>query len=56
MTAEILDPLSDGFDAMDPQPQPGYVPAGYPTSNNTDGLSFAWNSGLKRSATFASGG
>ena len=56
LTAEILDPLSNGFDALDAQPQPGYVPAGYSTSNNTDGLSFAWNSGLKRSATFASGG
>jgi hypothetical protein len=55
-TAEILDPLSDGFDAMDQNPQPGYVPASYSTSNNTDGLSLAWNSGLARSATFASGG
>jgi hypothetical protein len=56
LTVEILDPLSDGFDAVDPMPQPGYVPAGYSTSNNTDGISFAWNSGLERSATFASGG
>jgi hypothetical protein len=56
LTAEILDPLSDGFDAMDPKPQPGYIPAGYSTSNNTDGLSFAWNSGLARSAVFANGG
>ena len=55
LTAELLDPLSDGFDAMD-GPQPDYVPAGYSTSNNTDGLSFAWNSGLERSATFAGGG
>jgi len=55
-TAEILDPLSDGFDGMDPQSQPAYVPTGYSTSNNTDGLSFAWNSGLARSAVFASGG
>lgn len=54
-TVEILDPLSDGFDAADPT-QPAYVPSGYSTSNNTDGLSFAWNSGLVRSATFASGG
>jgi len=56
LTAEILDPLSDGFDAMDATPQPTYVPAGFTTSNNTDGISFAWNSGLERSATFASGG
>jgi PEP-CTERM motif-containing protein len=56
LTAEILDPLSDGFDAQDAAVQPDYVPAGYSTSNNSDGLSFAWNSGLDRSATFASGG
>ena len=56
LTVEILDPLSDGFDDMDPVEQPEYVPAGYSTSNNTDGLSFAWNSGLDRSATFAGGG
>ncbi|HEX5475627.1 MAG TPA: PEP-CTERM sorting domain-containing protein [Vicinamibacterales bacterium] len=56
LSAEVLDPLSDGFDEMDPSPQPDYVPAGFTTSNNTDGLSFAWNSGLTRSATFAGGG
>ena len=55
LTAEILDPLSDGFDSSDGA-QPPYVPAGYSTSNNTDGISFAWNSGLERSASFASGG
>ncbi|HET7696779.1 MAG TPA: PEP-CTERM sorting domain-containing protein [Vicinamibacterales bacterium] len=55
LTAELLDPLSDGFDAADPT-QPSYVPQGFSTSNNTDGLSFAWNSGLERSATFAAGG
>lgn len=55
LTAELLDPLSDGFDVEDPV-QPSYVPAGFSTSNNTDGLSFAWNSGLERSASFASGG
>jgi hypothetical protein len=56
LTAEILDPLSDGHDAMDPTPQPAFVPVGFSTSNNTDGISFAWNSGLDRSATFAGGG
>jgi PEP-CTERM motif len=56
LTAEILDPTSDGFDAMDPAKQPGYVPDGFSTSNNTDGLSLAWNSGLDRSATFANEG
>lgn len=55
LTAEVLDPLSDGFDAQD-GPQPSYVPQGFSTSNNTDGLSFAWNSGLERSASFANGG
>ena len=55
LTAELLDPLSDGFDVAD-GPQPSYVPAGFSTSNNTDGLSFAWNSGLERSAAFANGG
>lgn len=55
LTAELLDPLSDGFDGADGA-QPSYVPAGFSTSNNTDGLSFAWNSGLERSAAFASGG
>jgi len=55
LTAELLDPLSDGFDEMD-SAQPSFVPAGYSTSNNTDGLSFAWASGLERSATFAGGG
>lgn len=56
LTAEILDPLSDGFDQKDPQPQPSYVPAGFSTSTNYDGLSFAQGSGLTRSATFAAGG
>jgi hypothetical protein len=56
ITAEILGPLSDGFDAEDPQPQPDYVLSGFSTSNNTDGLSFAWNAGLERSAKFTTGG
>ena len=55
LTAELLDPLSDGFDTVDAS-QPSWMPEGFSTSNNTDGLSFAWNSGLDRSATFASGG
>jgi len=58
LTAELLDPMSDGFHGAGypSEPQPAYVPAGFSTSNNFDGLSFAWNSGLARSATFASGG
>ena len=52
---ELLDPLGDGNDRLDPVDQPGYLPAGYSTSNDNDGLSFAQDSGLKRSATFAGG-
>jgi PEP-CTERM motif-containing protein len=52
---ELLDPLGDGNDRLDPVDQPSYVPAGYSTSNDQDALSFAQDSGLKRSATFAGG-
>jgi len=57
LTAEILDPLSDGFDGKDPV-QPAYIKdtPGFSTSTNYDGLSFAQFSGLARSATFAGGG
>ena len=51
---ELLDPLGDGDDQVDPV-QPAYVPAGYSTSSNVDGFSFAQGSGLERSATFAGG-
>lgn len=51
--AEILDPI-DGDDALD-SPSPSYVPAGYSTSNDSDGFSFAQRSGLDRSARFAGG-
>lgn len=52
---EVLDPLGDANDRLDPGDQPAYVPAGYSTSNDRDGLSFAQDSGLQRSATFAGG-
>jgi len=52
---EVLDPLGDGDDALDPVAQPDYLPDSYSTSNNRDGLSFAQGSGLERSATFAGG-
>jgi hypothetical protein len=52
---ELLDPMGDGDDALDPSGQPDWMPAGYSTSNNRDGLSFAQGSGLERSATFAGG-
>ena len=52
---EVLDLLGDANDRLDPVDQPSYVPAGYSTSNDRDGLSFAQDSGLTRSATFAGG-
>jgi hypothetical protein len=55
LTFEVLDIFGDGDDALDPSPQPGYAPAGYSTSNDSDGFSFAQNSGLNRSAVFAGG-
>jgi PEP-CTERM motif-containing protein len=52
---EVLDPLGDSNDRLDPVDQPNYVPAGFSTSNDRDGLSFAQDSGLTRSVTFAGG-
>jgi hypothetical protein len=52
---ELLDPLGDGDDRLDSTPYPDYVEPGFSTSNDLDGLSFAQNSGLQRSATFAGG-
>ena len=52
---EVLDPLGDGDDDLDPVSGPADVPAGYSTSNNMDGFSFAQDSGLQRSATSAAG-
>ena len=54
LRAEILDPL-DNDDGLDPAVQPSYVNAGFSTSNDLDGFSFAQNSGLARSAVFAGG-
>ena len=55
LRAELLDPIGDGNDGRDPASQPAYVPAGYSTSNNEDGLSFAQSAAFTRSATFAGG-
>lgn len=55
LRVELLDPIGDGNDARDPASQPSYVPKGYSTSNNEDGLSFAQDSALARSAVFAGG-
>lgn len=54
LTVEVLDPV-DGDDGHDSVTQPSYVPAGYSTSNKTDGFSLAQGSALARSATFVGG-
>ena len=54
LRAEILDPV-DGDDRWDVEDRPAYVPDGFTTSNNLDGLSFAQDSGLERVAMFAGG-
>jgi hypothetical protein len=51
---ELLDPL-DSDDAFDPSQEGISLPSGYSTSNDFDGFSFAQDSGLARSATFAGG-
>ena len=56
LVAEVLDPIGDGDDALDPKTEPAYVPAGYSTSNTRDGFRFAQSHGLERSAEFAGGG
>jgi hypothetical protein len=55
LTFEVFDIFGDGDDGLDPSPQPASVPAGYSTSHDSDGFSFAQNSGLARSAVFAGG-
>jgi hypothetical protein len=54
LRAEILDPLDDD-DALDAGGHPDYMPAGYSTSHDTDGFSFAQRSGLERSAAYLGG-
>ncbi|HEY0855828.1 MAG TPA: PEP-CTERM sorting domain-containing protein [Albitalea sp.] len=52
---ELLDPAGQSNDGLDPSPQPAFVPAGFTTSNDNDGLSFAQGSGIARTSTvFAS--
>jgi PEP-CTERM motif-containing protein len=50
---EVLNPVGTN-DLMEPEDQSGY-PAGYSSSNNLDGLSFAQDRSLERSAVFAGG-
>jgi len=54
LRAEILDPV-DEDDRLDPAAQPDYVPAGYSTSNNMDGFSFAQGAAIERTVEFAGG-
>lgn len=51
---ELFDPMGDGDDWYDPKDQSG-SPAGYSTSGDFDGISFAQGSALERSAIFAGG-
>lgn len=49
---ELLDPSGQDDDTnRDPSPQPSFVPAGFSTSSDFDGLSFAQGSGLPRTST-----
>jgi hypothetical protein len=46
---EIFNPTAGDDNEMDPTPQPGYVPAGWSTSTDYDGFSFAQRASLERS-------
>ena len=48
---ELLDPSGNPNDSLDPTPQPAFVPGGFSTSNDLDGLSFAQFSGIPRTST-----
>ena len=48
---ELLDPAGQANDALDPPSAPYFVPRGFTTSNDLDGLSFAQNSNLPRTST-----
>lgn len=50
-TMEICDPAGQGNDVDDPVPQPSWVPAGFSTSNDDDGLSYAQGSGIPRTSS-----
>jgi hypothetical protein len=52
---EILDPAPGSDDRWDAAEQPAYVSAGFSTSNNLDGLSFAQDAPIVRRAVFAGG-
>ena len=47
---ELLDPAGQANDAADLLPYPSFVPAGYTTSNDSDGLSFNQGGGSPRTS------
>jgi hypothetical protein len=52
---ELLDPAGQPNDNLDPRPYPSFVPAGFTTSNDADGLSFdQFGSQPRTSSVFAS--
>lgn len=55
MANEVLDPSGTANDALDPAIQPAFVPIGFSTSNDSDGLSFDQGGSIVRtSSAFAS--
>jgi hypothetical protein len=50
ITAEVLNPTSTRFDALDMTPQASYIPSGYSASNDHDGFSFAQGAGITRTS------
>jgi hypothetical protein len=50
LACELLDPLGQLSDESDPLPYPDWVPAGFSTSDDMDGLSFAQGSNLARTS------
>ncbi|MCX6831958.1 MAG: PEP-CTERM sorting domain-containing protein [candidate division Zixibacteria bacterium] len=50
---ELLDPYGQPEDdTYDPQPYPGWVPAGWSTSNDNDGLSFAQGFAIPKTSIY----
>jgi hypothetical protein len=47
---ELLDPAGNDEDDNDPAFQPGFIPLGFSTSNDNDGLSFAQGSPIPRTS------
>lgn len=47
---ELLDPAGQAEDFFDPKPYPTFVPSGFTTSNDIDGLSFAQASDVARTS------